>query len=63
VDRVLLHVDATMSHEELVNARLAYVGLSHGVFGMEIYTDNAALLVRNLSREVSKSQALPQEVA
>ena len=59
VDRVILHVDSAMSHEELVNSRLAYVGLSRGVSEMEIYTDDGAALVRNLAREVSKSQALP----
>ena len=35
------------------------LGLSRGVSEMEIYTDDGAALVRNLAREVSKSQALP----
>ena len=61
VERAILHVDSGVSQEELVNSRLAYVGLSRGARAMEIYTDSAAALVRNLSREVSKSQALPLE--
>jgi ATP-dependent exoDNAse (exonuclease V) alpha subunit len=58
VERVILHVDAGMSPEELVNSRLAYVGLSRGVNSMEVYTDKVDALVRNVSREASKSQAL-----
>jgi conjugative relaxase-like TrwC/TraI family protein len=60
VERVILDVDSAMAREELVNSRLAYVGLSRGASGMELYTNDGAALVRNLSRQVSKSQALPQ---
>jgi ATP-dependent exoDNAse (exonuclease V) alpha subunit len=61
VNRVILHVDSDMSREELVNSRLAYVGLSRAVSSMQVYTDDASRLVRNLARDVSKYQALPPQ--
>jgi len=57
-DRVLVHVDTERAHEKLVNTRLAYVSISRGRYDAQIYTNDAAKLDEELSRQVSKQSAL-----
>jgi conjugative relaxase-like TrwC/TraI family protein len=56
-ERVIVNVDSNV-HSDLVNKRFAYVALSRGSHDAQIYTDNAASLVKNLTHDVVKSSAL-----
>jgi conjugative relaxase-like TrwC/TraI family protein len=56
-ERVIVNVDSHV-HSDLVNTRFAYVAISRGSHDAQIYTDNAASLVSNLSHDVVKSSAL-----
>ena len=56
-DRVLVNVD-TSTHPLLLNARFAYVSVSRASLDASIYTNNAASLGTDLSREVGKSAAM-----
>ncbi len=57
-DRVLIHVDSDQAHDELLNSRMAYVSVSRAQYDAQIYTNDAATLGQELSRDVSKSVAL-----
>jgi ATP-dependent exoDNAse (exonuclease V) alpha subunit len=57
-DRVLVHVDTEQAHDQLVNSRLAYVSVSRGRSDAQIYTNDAARLGEDLSRDVSKQSAM-----
>ena len=57
-DRVLVHVDTEQAHDQLINSRLAYVSVSRGRHDAQIYTNDAAKLGEELSRDVSKHAAL-----
>jgi len=57
-DRVLIHVDSEQAHGELLNSRMAYVSISRAQYDAQIYTNDAATLGQELSRDVSKSIAL-----
>jgi len=57
-DRVLIHVDSEQAHGELLNSRMAYVSVSRAQCDAQIYTNDAATLGQELSRDVSKSVAL-----
>ena len=56
-DRVLVNVD-TATHPDLINSRFAYVSVSRASLDASIYTNNAASLGTDLSREVGKSAAM-----
>ncbi len=56
-DRVLVNVD-TGVHPDLINSRFAYVSVSRASLDATVYTNNAASLGMNLSREVGKSAAM-----
>jgi conjugative relaxase-like TrwC/TraI family protein len=56
-DRVLVNVD-TLTHPDLLNSRFAYVSVSRASLDASIYTNNAASLGADLSREVGKSAAM-----
>ena len=60
-DRVLIHVDTELGAEDLLNSRMAYVSVSRGRYDAQIYTNNAATLGQELSRDVSHSPAIQQE--
>jgi len=60
-DRVLMHVDTEQAHDQLVNSRLAYVSVSRGRYDAHIYTNDAAKLGEELSRDESKPSALETE--
>lgn len=60
-DRVLLHVNLDQNHRNLVNSRLAYVGISRARHDVQIYTSNVAQLGQRLGQEVSKSAAHEQQ--
>jgi conjugative relaxase-like TrwC/TraI family protein len=62
-DRVLIHVDTELGAKDLLNSRMAYVAVSRGRYGAQIYTNNAATLGQELSRDVSHSPAIQQEPA
>lgn len=62
-DRVLIHVDTTQAHGELVNSRMAYVSVSRAQFDVQMYTNDAKTLGQELSRDVSHSTAIQQEPA
>jgi ATP-dependent exoDNAse (exonuclease V) alpha subunit len=60
-DRVLIHVDTEMGAKDLLNSRMAYVSVSRGRYDAQIYTNNAATLGQELSRDVSHSPAVQHE--
>jgi ATP-dependent exoDNAse (exonuclease V) alpha subunit len=60
-DRVLIHVDTELGAKDLLNSRMAYVSVSRGRYDAQIYTNNAATLGQELSRDVSHSPAIQQE--
>ena len=59
-DRVLVHVDSSEAHHDLINTRLAYVAVSRAREDAQLYTNDADNLGRELSRDVSKSSALEE---
>ncbi len=60
-DRVLIHVDTELSVKDLLNSRMAYVAVSRGAEDAQIYTNNASMLGKELSRDVSHAPAIQQE--
>jgi ATP-dependent exoDNAse (exonuclease V) alpha subunit len=56
-ERVLVNMD-TEVHPELINGRFAYVSVSRASHDAQIYTNDAANLAENLSRDVSKTSAI-----
>ena len=62
-DRVLIHVDTEQAHEKLINTRLAYVSVSRARYDAQIYTNDAASLSQELSKDVSKRSALEAEMS
>jgi len=62
-DRVLIHVDSSQAHGELLNSRMAYVSVSRAQFDVKMYTNDAKTLGQELSRVVSHPSAIQQEDA
>ncbi|AEU37460.1 MobF family relaxase [Granulicella mallensis] len=60
-DRVLIHVDSSQAHGELLNSRMAYVSVSRAQFDVKMYTNDSKTLAQELSREVTKATALQPE--
>jgi len=60
-DRVLIHVDTELGAKDLLNSRMAYVSVSRGRYDAQIYTNSAATLGQELSRDVSHAPAIQQE--
>ncbi len=56
-ERVLVNMD-TEVHPDLINSRFAYVSVSRASLDAQIFTNNAACLGENLSRDVSKTAAV-----
>ncbi len=56
-ERVLVNMDTNV-HPELVNSRFAYVSVSRASHDAQIYTNDAASLAENLSRDVTKASAI-----
>ena len=56
-ERVLVNMDTNV-HPELINTRFAYVSVSRASHDAQIFTNDAATLTENLSRDVSKASAL-----
>jgi ATP-dependent exoDNAse (exonuclease V) alpha subunit len=59
-DRVLIHVDTDLGAKDLLNSRMAYVAVSRGAHDAQIFTNNAAALGHELSRDVSHAPAIQQ---
>ena len=59
-DRVLIHVDSSQAHGELLNSRMAYVSVSRAQFDVQMYTNDAKPLGQQLSRDVSNPSAIQQ---
>jgi ATP-dependent exoDNAse (exonuclease V) alpha subunit len=59
-DRVLIHVDTELGAKDLLNSRMAYVAISRGAHDAQIFTNDAASLGQELSRDVSHSAAIQQ---
>jgi ATP-dependent exoDNAse (exonuclease V) alpha subunit len=57
-DRVLVHVDSEHIHKGLVNERMAYVSISRARHDVQIFTNDAETLGRELGKDVSHSTAL-----
>jgi conjugative relaxase-like TrwC/TraI family protein len=55
-DRVLVNIDSAI-HPDLINTRLAYVSISRGQNDAHVFTNDAARLSENLSRDVTKTSA------
>ena len=62
-DRVLVHVDSSQTHGELLNSRMAYVSVSRAEFDVQMYTNDAKTLGQVLSRDVSHPSAMQQQMA
>ncbi|MGC2090074.1 MAG: ATP-binding domain-containing protein, partial [Candidatus Acidiferrales bacterium] len=62
-DRVLIHVDTESAGEKLINRRLAYVAVSRGRYDAQIYTNDKAHLVDQLSRDVAHRSAIESSCA
>jgi len=62
-DRVLIHVDSSQAHGELLNSRMAYVSVSRAQFDVKMYTNDAKTLGQELSRDVSNPSAIQQQDA
>jgi conjugative relaxase-like TrwC/TraI family protein len=60
-DRVLIHVDSSQAHGELLNRRMAYVSVSRAQFDVKLYTNDARALGQELSRNVTKPTALQEK--
>ena len=56
-ERVLVNMD-TKVHPELISQRFAYVSISRASHDAQIFTNDAATLAENLSRDVSKASAI-----
>jgi conjugative relaxase-like TrwC/TraI family protein len=56
-ERVLVNMD-TEVHPELINSRFAYVSVSRASHDTQIFTNDAATLAENLSRDISKASAV-----
>jgi conjugative relaxase-like TrwC/TraI family protein len=61
-DRVLVHVDSSQAHGELLNSRMAYVSVSRAEFDVQVYTNDAKSLGHVLSRDVSHPSAMQQTI-
>ena len=55
---MLIHVDSSQSHGELLNSRMAYVSVSRAEFDVQMYTNDAKTLGQELSRDVSHPSAI-----
>ena len=62
-DRVLIHVDTELGAKDLLNSRMAYVAVSRGAHDAQIFTNDAATLGHELSRDVSHAPAIQQTPA
>jgi ATP-dependent exoDNAse (exonuclease V) alpha subunit len=58
--RVLIHVDTDLGAKDLLNSRMAYVAVSRGAYDAQIFTNDAATLGHELSRDVSHAPAIQQ---
>lgn len=56
-ERVLVNMDTSV-HPELINNRFAYVSVSRASHDAQIFTNDAASLVENLSKDITKASAL-----
>jgi ATP-dependent exoDNAse (exonuclease V) alpha subunit len=56
-DRVLIHVDTELAAKDLLNNRMAYVGVSRGAFDAQIFTNDREKLPMALGRDISKQTA------
>ena len=54
-------MDTELAAKDLLNSRMAYVSVSRGRYDAQIYTNSAATLGQELSRDVSHSPAIQQE--
>jgi ATP-dependent exoDNAse (exonuclease V) alpha subunit len=59
-DRVLIHVNTDLGAKDLLNSRMAYVAVSRGAHDAQIFTNDAAALGQELSRDVSHAPAIQQ---
>jgi ATP-dependent exoDNAse (exonuclease V) alpha subunit len=59
-DRVLIHVDTELGAKDLLNSRMAYVAVSRGAHDAQIFTNDAAKLGHQLSRDESHAPAIQQ---
>ncbi|MGC2164066.1 MAG: hypothetical protein WA634_19365 [Silvibacterium sp.] len=59
-DRLLIHVDSSQAHGELLNSRMAYVSVSRAQYDVKMYTNDAKTLGQELSRNVTKATALQE---
>jgi conjugative relaxase-like TrwC/TraI family protein len=59
-DRVLINVDTELGAKDLLNSRMAYVAVSRGAHDAQIFTNNAAALGQELSRDASHAPAIQQ---
>ena len=56
-ERVLIHAD-TGVHPDLLNSRFGYVAVSRASHEAQIFTNDATLVAKSLSHDVSKASAI-----
>ena len=56
-DRVLIHVDTELTAKDLLNNRMAYVGISRGALDAQIFTNDRENLPTALGHDISKQTA------
>jgi hypothetical protein len=61
-DRVLVHVDSEHIHKGLINERMAYVSVSRARHDVQIFTNDAEALGKELGKDVSHSMALQADI-
>jgi len=62
-DRVLIHVDTELAAKDLLNTRMAYVGVSRGAFEAQIFTNDREKLPTALGHDISKQTAQGPQIS
>jgi ATP-dependent exoDNAse (exonuclease V) alpha subunit len=62
-DRVLIHVDTELAAKDLLNNRMAYVGVSRGAFDAQIFTNDREKLPTALGHDISKQTAQGPQIS
>jgi len=62
-DRVLIHVDTELAAKDLLNNRMAYVGVSRGAFDAQIFTNDREKLPTALGHNISKQTAQGPQIS
>ena len=62
-NRVLIHVDTGLAAKDLLNNRMAYVSVSRGAFGAQLFTNDREKLPTALGHDLSKHSPHVPEIS